>query len=162
GELRRGAQILVVGVELQLELQRLGEVLDGGDVGERLLQAPIEEPLEGVALDCHEIGKRERLLDVRERVPIPDASGQRITPRWVRSAWTRRSAAQPWPARSRSSRAEARRIDIEGRRGRTGGARQPAMLEHAWVVHNPRDDQPTGTRGPEPLPDGPEAVGQGK
>ena len=89
GELGRRPQVLVVGVELQLELQSLGEVLDGRDVGEGLLQSLLEEPLEGLSLDRHEIGKRERFLDVRERVPIPDASGQRITPQRVRSAWDR-------------------------------------------------------------------------
>ncbi len=88
-ELGRRPQVLVVGVELQLELQGLGEVLDGGDVGEGLLQPLLEEPLEGFSLDRDEVRKLERFLDVRERVPIPDASGQRITPQWVRSAWDR-------------------------------------------------------------------------
>ncbi len=56
-ELGRRAQVLVVGVELQLELQRLGEVLDGRDVAEGLGQALLEEPLEGLALDGDEIGE---------------------------------------------------------------------------------------------------------
>ena len=94
-ELGPGAQVLVVGVELQLELQGLGEVLDGRDVGEGLLQALVEKPLEGFTLDRDEVGKLERFLDVRERVPIPDASGQRITPQRVRWAWRRVSRRHP-------------------------------------------------------------------
>ena len=78
-ELRRRAQVLVVGVELQLQLQRLREVTDRRDVAEGLLEAFLEEPLEAVALDRDQIGQREGLVDVRERVAIADgrACGQR-------------------------------------------------------------------------------------
>ena len=48
-ELRRRAQVLVVGVELELEAEGLGEVLDRADVAEGLREALLEEPLEGVA-----------------------------------------------------------------------------------------------------------------
>src|SRR5690606_22492150 len=49
----------------------------------------------GFPLDRDEVGKRQDLFDVRERVPIPDASGQRITPQWVRSALNRVAHARP-------------------------------------------------------------------
>ena len=45
-ELGRGAQVFVVGVELQLELEGLGEVLDRADVAEGLSEALVQEPLE--------------------------------------------------------------------------------------------------------------------
>ena len=56
GELGRRAEVVVIGIELQLELERLGEVLDGADVVERLSQTPLAEPVEGVSLDGDQIG----------------------------------------------------------------------------------------------------------
>jgi hypothetical protein len=67
-ELRRRAQVLVVGVELQLELERLAEVLDRRDVAERLGQALVQEPLEAFALHRDEIRQLERLGKIGERI----------------------------------------------------------------------------------------------
>ena len=66
-ELRRRAQVGVGRVELELEAQLAGEVLDRADVVERLRQAAVQEPLEGVPLDGDEIGQRQRLVDVGKR-----------------------------------------------------------------------------------------------
>ena len=65
-ELRRRAQVLVVGIELELELQGLGEVLDRRDVPEGLGEAVVQEPLERRALDGDQIGQVEDLIEVRE------------------------------------------------------------------------------------------------
>ena len=76
-ELGRRPQVLVVGIELQLELQRLGEVLDGTDVAEGLGQALVQEPVEGLSLDGDQIRKGQRLVEVRERVALPGCSARR-------------------------------------------------------------------------------------
>jgi len=44
-----------VGVELQLQAQRAGEVLDRADVIERLGQTLVQKPLEGISLDGDQI-----------------------------------------------------------------------------------------------------------
>ena len=54
-ELRRRPQVLVVRVELQLELEGLGEVPDRRDVPEGLLEALLQEPLEAVPLDRDQV-----------------------------------------------------------------------------------------------------------
>ena len=72
-----GAQVLVVGIELQLELERLGEVLDRGDVAEGLGQAVLQEPVERVALDGDEVGQLEDLVEVGERIAVPDGGAGR-------------------------------------------------------------------------------------
>ena len=69
-ELRRRAQVLVVGIELQLELERLAEVLDRRDVAEGLGKALVEEPFEALALDRDQIGELERLGQVGERITL--------------------------------------------------------------------------------------------
>ena len=69
-ELRRRTQILVERVELQLEPQRLGEVLDRADVPERVRQALVQEPFEALALDGDQVGELERLLQIAERIPV--------------------------------------------------------------------------------------------
>ena len=63
-ELRWWAQVGIGRVELELEAQLAGEVLDRADVVERLGQAPVQEPLERVALDGDEVGQRQGLVDV--------------------------------------------------------------------------------------------------
>ena len=63
-ELRRWAQVGIGGIELQLEAQLAGEVLDRADVVERLGQASVQEPLEGVTLDGDEVRQRQGLVDV--------------------------------------------------------------------------------------------------
>ena len=65
--LRRRAQVGVGRVELELEAQRSREVLDRADVVERLCQATVEEPLEGVPLNGDEVRQRKRLVDVGKR-----------------------------------------------------------------------------------------------
>ena len=65
-ELGRWAQVGIGRVELELEAQLTGEVLDGADVAEGLGQAPVEEPLERVPLDGDEVWQRQSLVDVGE------------------------------------------------------------------------------------------------
>ena len=66
-EFRRRAQVGVGRVELQLEAQLAGEVLDRADVVERLGQTPVQEPLERVTLDGDEVRQGQGLVDVGER-----------------------------------------------------------------------------------------------
>ena len=79
-ELRRRTQVLVVRVELQLELQGLGEVLDGTDVAEGLRQPLVQEPVEGLPLDGDQVRKGQCLVEVRERVALPSCSARRQGP----------------------------------------------------------------------------------
>ncbi len=60
----------LVGLEGQLEL--LGEVLDRRDLLEDLLEAFIQEPVEGLPLDTDEIRKRQDLLDLGETDTVAD------------------------------------------------------------------------------------------
>ena len=69
-ELRRRAQVLVVGIELELELQRLAEVLDRRDVAEGLGEALVEEPFEALALDRDQVRQLQRLGKVGERITL--------------------------------------------------------------------------------------------
>jgi hypothetical protein len=63
-ELRWWAQVGIGGVELELEAQLAGEVLDRADVAEGLGKAPVQKPLEGVSLDGNEVWQRQGLVDV--------------------------------------------------------------------------------------------------
>ena len=98
-ELGRRAQVLVEGVELQLELERLGEVLDRTDVAEGLGEAFLQEPLEALALDRDQVGELERLVQVGERVTLTGyRAGSHGSPHGVgcgRSARTGRAEATP-------------------------------------------------------------------
>ncbi len=78
-ELRRRTQVLVEGVELELELERLGEVLDRADVAECVGEPFVQEPVEARALDRDQVGELERFVKVRERVALTGdgASGHR-------------------------------------------------------------------------------------
>ena len=67
-ELRRRAQILVVGIELQLELEGLREVADRRDVAEGLGQTLLEQPAEGLTLDCDEVWELQDLFEIAERI----------------------------------------------------------------------------------------------
>ena len=67
-ELRRWAQVFVVGVELELELQRLAEVLDRRDVAEGLGETLVQEPIEALALDRDQVGQLERIGQVCEGI----------------------------------------------------------------------------------------------
>ena len=69
-ELRRRAQVFVVGIELQLELQGFAEVLDRRDVAEGLGEALVEEPFEALALDRDQIRQLQRLGKVGERITL--------------------------------------------------------------------------------------------
>ena len=125
-ELRRRAQVLVVRVELELELQRLAEVLDRRDVAERLRQPLVQEPLEAVLLDRDQVGELERLLKVGERIPLAGhgTSGHSFTPQ-IRSG-TGRAAVRPTNGRWRETRSTATDECTEnGRRTSTvAGARR--------------------------------------
>ena len=59
-------------------LQRLGEVPDRGDVPEGVGEPLLDEPLEGLPLDGDEVRQFENLVEVRERITVPDGgtSGQ--------------------------------------------------------------------------------------
>ena len=70
GELGRRPQVLVRRVELELELQRLGEVLDRADVAEGVGETLVEEPLEALALDGDQIGELQRLDKVGEGIAL--------------------------------------------------------------------------------------------
>ena len=76
-ELRRRAQVFVRRVELQLELERLGEVLDRADVAEGLRQPLVQEPVERFPLDRDQIREGQRLVEIRERVPLPHSCARR-------------------------------------------------------------------------------------
>jgi len=76
GELGIHEEEFVIGIELELQEQVLGVVLDGTDVREDLRQALVEEPVEGITLDGDQIGKVENLLEIAERVaPASDRGG---------------------------------------------------------------------------------------
>jgi hypothetical protein len=124
GELRRWPQVLVVGVELQLELQGLREVLDRADVAEGVGQALVEEPVERQALDGDEIWEVENLVEVREGIAVPSTGGRSqghssMTSRSVRRirAGARRVAE--------GNPTKARRCTAESRLGATAQALQP-------------------------------------
>ena len=76
-ELGRWAQVFVVGIELELELQRLAEVLDRRDVVERLCDALLQEPLERITLNRNQIGQLEGLLEIAERIAVPGYRARR-------------------------------------------------------------------------------------
>ena len=69
-ELRRWAQVFVVGVELKLELQCLAEVLDRRNVAEGLGQAVLQEPFEADPLNSDEVWKLKRLRQVGEGIAL--------------------------------------------------------------------------------------------
>ena len=111
-ELRRRAQVLVVRIELELQLEGLGEVLDRRDVAEGLLEAFLQEPLEAVSLDRDQVREGQGFVDVRERVAVADGRCERATrlpssgdrpavrARQVATKGRRRSAPGPRLARS--------------------------------------------------------------
>ena len=72
GELRNRLEVRVVRIELEVELEVLGEVLDRTHVPERVGQSLVEEPVEGLALNCDEVREFEGVLDVVERIPVAD------------------------------------------------------------------------------------------
>src|SRR5207237_9487912 len=79
-ELGRRAQVDVVRVELELEPQLTGEVLDRADVAEGLRQSVVEERPEGVALDSDEVWERQGFVEVGRGVAFPgSATGQAET-----------------------------------------------------------------------------------
>ena len=69
----RRAQVLVVRIELQLELKRLGEVLDRADVAEGLGEALVRNHSKDSRWIGDEIGQLERLDEVGERIPLAGA-----------------------------------------------------------------------------------------
>ena len=94
-ELGRWAQVGIGRVELELEAQLTGEVLDGADVAERLGQAAVEEPLERVPLDGDQVGQGQGLVDVGEGKSFRAVGprGQRPTPPSCGSVGRRRGTA---------------------------------------------------------------------
>jgi hypothetical protein len=112
-ELGRRAQVLVERVELELELERFGEVLDRADVPEGVGEPLFEEPLEALALDRDQVRQFEWFVQVRERIALTGgrASGHRSP----RCCWhgQRRTGAQ---------------VSHRNTEGRQGDARQPTIL----------------------------------
>ena len=94
-ELGRRAQVLVEGIELELELERLGEVLDRTDVAERLGETFLEEPPEALALDRDQVGELERLVEVGERVTLTGSrAGSHGSPHGVGCGRSARNGAR--------------------------------------------------------------------
>ena len=126
-----------------------------GEMSAKVSFRPCEEPLEGFPLDRHEVRKRQGLLDVRERVPIPDASGQRITPQRVRWAWRRVSRRHPdvmaKPGTSLPCEGAEPQLETQGRdhrRTATSHARAPrAQTQPASRQRHP-DPVRAGPGGP--------------
>ncbi len=71
------ATLLFTGLELfelvlaEVELELFGEVLDRRDFLEDLFQTLVEEPIERLPLDAHEVGKRQNLVELGETDTIP-------------------------------------------------------------------------------------------
>jgi hypothetical protein len=86
-----------VGVELEIESQLPGEVLDRTDVAEGLGQATLEEPLERIALNRDQIGQRQNLIKAGEREALTNSRtrGQGLLLaglRGVRARWDTQNA----------------------------------------------------------------------
>ena len=96
-ELRRRAQVLVSGVELQDQLERSGEVLDRTDIAECVRQSLLEEPLERVTLDRDEVRQRQDFIEVGEGETLPGrgTSGQGLLLRESGLADLRGGAPKP-------------------------------------------------------------------
>jgi hypothetical protein len=56
----------------EIELELLGEVLDGRNLLEDLLEAFVQEPIEGVLLYGNEVGKLKYLVELGETDTIPN------------------------------------------------------------------------------------------
>ncbi len=81
-----------MGVELELELQGLGEVLDGADVSEGIGEPLFQEPLEGITLNGNQIRKLEGFVEIPEGVTIAgDSTCRQRAPPFL--------AADPSPGR---------------------------------------------------------------
>ena len=108
--------------------------LIGRDVAEGLGEALVQEPLERRALDGDQIGQVEDLVEVRERITVPDGGGRqtRITPLWIE--W----GGSPWLGGADRPRTDSR----QGAEQTTTATAQP---RHARV-----EGQPTGMWAPEP------------
>ena len=78
-ELRRRAQVFVGRIELQLELEGLGVVLDRADVAEGLGHPVVQEPSEGRTLNRDEVREGQRFAKVGERVALPGGGARRQT-----------------------------------------------------------------------------------
>ena len=61
----RGLEVLEL-MLAEVELELLGEVLDRGDFLEDLLEAFVQEPVERLPLDAHEVRKRQDLVELCE------------------------------------------------------------------------------------------------
>ena len=61
----RGLDVLEL-MLTEVELELLGEVLDRGDFLEDLFEPLVQEPVERLPLDAHEIGKRQDLVELGE------------------------------------------------------------------------------------------------
>ncbi|CAB4894970.1 unannotated protein [freshwater metagenome] len=70
GELGRRAQVLVVWVEFQFELQCLREILDRRNIAEGFCKTLVQEPFEAFALDRNQIWKLQRLFEICKRITL--------------------------------------------------------------------------------------------
>ena len=67
-----GELLVLEDVLAEVELELLGEVFDRRDFLEDLPQALCEEPVEGLSLDAHEVGKRQDLVELGETDTVAD------------------------------------------------------------------------------------------
>ena len=61
---RRQAELVIT----ELDCERSGVILDRRDVVDRLAEAFVQEPLEGLTLDVDQVGEVENVLETRERL----------------------------------------------------------------------------------------------
>ena len=121
-ELGRRAQVLVEGIELELELERFGEVLDRADVPEGVGEPFLQEPLETLTLDSDQVREFERFVQVRERIAFTGgrASGHRSP----RCCWHGQECAQNPGRRTGEGQGDARQQAILSRSAQD---RQPSQ-----------------------------------
>ena len=85
-------------VELQLQAELAGEVLDGTDVAEGFGHPTVEEPFERVSLDGDQVREGQDLVEVGKGKAFPrgGTSGQNLTPsrRRVLKGWAGGSAGR--------------------------------------------------------------------
>jgi hypothetical protein len=76
-------ELLVVGVEFELEAKSASEVGDGADVGEGLAQTLAQEAVERLALDGDEVGQLEDLLERAEGIPLACRQRDSLSQGWA-------------------------------------------------------------------------------
>ncbi|CAB4791838.1 unannotated protein [freshwater metagenome] len=70
GELGRWAQVFVVGIELELELECLGEILDRRNIAEGFCESMVQEPFETLALNRNQVRKSQWIFEICKRITL--------------------------------------------------------------------------------------------